>query len=179
MLSMTLQGCVSFDESGLMDMKYVDNLETLSTVYNDLRSVSLHPETVFVEVAQGFEYSRNGLYEYQEFSLDEKGPEGLISSVNDLCTGEIGYIGTTIFPNGRNKQSVDGNYHVVVNSNLTLDGQSQCLGHELLGHIFLFFKTADYDMSTHNFVGNKDYNFPLVVRIISIVNEIYENQKHN
>lgn len=105
----------------------------------------------------------------------DSGHFGYISKCNDLGTGEGGWYGSTIYPKESPiKRSLSGNFEIVINSTLSLDGASQAIGHEMLGHAYIYLSTGDYSLSTHKSTQNTLSN-----HIIKIVNEIIYNQNKN
>ena len=109
-------------------------------------------------------------------SIDSEDPVDLITFHSQLGTGETGWYGTTIIPEGENKKSIDGISHVIMNPAFSLYGKSQGLGHELLGHIYIYFKTGDSSQMGHHSKKTGKENIQVNTLIIQIVNEIIKNQ---
>lgn len=94
----------------------------------------------------------------------------------DLGTGEVGWYGSSIYPSESNiKRSLSGDFEIVINYELSHNGASHSLGHELLGHAYVYYLTGNYLMSTHNYGGGGNF---VDERIIQVVNEIIRNQSH-
>ena len=182
MLPNELKTNISFDEAGVLSVKDDAVAKNNSLVYKNLYEVATDTKIVDVSINDVFSYvnSDTGELTTTSFSenttIDSEDPVDLITFHSQLGTGETGWYGTTIIPEGENKKSIDGISHVIMNPAFSLYGKSQGLGHELLGHIYIYFKTGDSSQMGHHSKKTGKENIQVNTLIIQIVNEIIKNQ---
>lgn len=170
---------ISFDEKGKLSVSIQNISQKPSLTLEGLAYMANHDQTAIISYSDRIIYRNPETNEivtefFGEIRKDS-GHFGYISDCNDLGTGEEGWYGSTIYPKESPiKRSLSGNFEIVINSTLSLDGASQAIGHEMLGHAYIYLSTGDYSLSTH-----KSIKKTLSNHIIKIVNEIIYNQNKN
>ena len=100
----------------------------------------------------------------------------------NTSTGEVGFLGKTLFPDFKGKEnSIDSNINVIININLTQLGRSETFAHEAYGHALLYvISNGDRDRASHDFgSGNTDNNKELYEMINSAIQETTANYYEN
>ena len=95
-------------------------------------------------------------------------------------TGETGFLGKTLFPDKKGLQnSTDNNIKIIVNSELSEEGQAQTYSHEANGHAHTYIKTqGNREQASHHFgSGGVDLNRELFKKINKSINETIKNMK--
>ena len=171
------QEYISFDEDGKLSVSIQNVSHKPSETLIGLADMANHAQTIIINSDKQFSYLSPELNVIKTESFGEITTEGKcvdnISNCNDLGTGETGWYGSTIYPTDSPfKRSLSGNFEIVIHCDLSLDGASRAIGHELLGHVYIYLTEGDYLLSTH--ASEKE---TLSERIKNIVNEIISNQK--
>jgi len=148
---------VKLGADGKIDRKLMDSHSSSSGNYNSLKKLVDDKKVVTVAVTDHYDYKdKSG-----NVKSDNMGPitkqEFAPTPGN---TGEGGLAGKTLTPdNSLPKQSVDGDTHIVINSNLSEQGQAETFAHEGYGHALLFVEGKSYlHQMVHVDGGFKDMN---------------------
>lgn len=77
--------------------------------------------------------------------------------------------------------SLDGNIHVIINKNLSVQGRAESYSHEANGHALIYVNTRDRDQSKHKGIstvnGFRETNNLLINAIKSSKMETVKNMK--
>jgi RHS repeat-associated protein len=166
---------VKLGADGKIDQKLVDSHSSSSGNYNSLKALVDDKKVVTVSVTDHYDYKdKNG-----NVKSDNMGSIKQEFEPTPGNTGESGLAGKTLTPdNSLPKQSVDGDTHIVINSNLSEQGQAETFAHEGYGHALLFEEGKPYlhDM-IHVDGGFKDMNQALSKAIKDATIETDKNFK--
>ncbi len=182
MLPSNLQNKIQFDSNGRLTVENDAQAMESSLVYRNLSFVANHENSVTVDTRNEFSYieTQTGNHVDMNFSvsgIEYSQPVDKITHFSQLGIGEDVWYGTTIVSNGEIKSSLDGGNYVIMNPALSDLGKAQGLGHELLGHVFMYFLTGNPASFGHTSFKSKLFNDDVNTLIINVVNEIIDNQK--
>jgi len=175
---------VRLDANGQIDKDFINSHESESGNFSSLKTLVNSEMIVEVSLAEGFSYvDQNGSPGSEEmpyFTADEysdKDIEGATMSGNS--TGESGFLGKTLFPDGKGGQnSPDGTIKVVINSKLSTPARAEVYSHEANGHTYIYVSSGgDREKASHQAVGMKETNTDLKQRIITTKQETIKNMK--
>ena len=100
-------------------------------------------------------------------------------SINDLSTGESGFMGKTLFPDNEGVQnSPNKNIVVIINKNLSPEGAAETYSHEGNGHALLYIRNGgNHKGASHQPKNLIEGNFLLKDMIIDSKRETIDNMK--
>ena len=179
-----LQRYVVFDRRGYINQEIIKDVRTSSLNFNSLKAMVLSETTVEVKLDNKFTYSDEfGNIKESEmpyFGVDEEFVGNNSGKGVGTSTGETGFLGKTLFPDKAGLQnSPNSNIKIIVNSELSEEGQAQTYSHEANGHAYTYIKTqGDRKQASHQYGnGGVDLNRELFKRINESINETIRNMR--
>ncbi len=175
---------VRLDANGQIDKDFINSQESESGNFSSLKTLVNSEMIVEVSLAESFSYvDQNGSPGSEEMpystadEYSDKDIEGTTMSGNS--TGESGFLGKTLFPDGKGGQnSPDGTIKVVINSKLSTLARAEVYSHEANGHTYIYVNSGgDRGKASHQAVGMKETNTDLKQRIITSKQETIKNMK--
>lgn len=169
------RGFVKVGADGKIDRKLLDSHSSSSGNFNSLKKLVDNKNLVTVSVAN------HEVYKDKSGKIHDKemGPIGHEFAPSPGNTGESGLGGLTTVPDPSSPtQSIDGDIHIFVNSNLSDLGQAEVFAHEGYGHALLFDEGKPYG---HKGIFNGEHfvegNLPLGKAIKKATIEAEKNYK--
>ena len=179
-----LQRYVVFDRRGYINQEIIKDVRTSSLNFNSLKAMVLSETTVEVKLDNKFTYSDEfGNIKESEmpyFGVDEEFVGNNSGKGVGTSTGETGFLGKTLFPDKAGLQnSPNSNIKIIVNSELSEEGQAQTYSHEANDHAYTYIKTqGDRKQASHQYGnGGVDLNRELFKRINESINETIRNMR--
>lgn len=172
---------IRLTEDGRIDKELLNQCEHNEGNIAKLKEIVNRSEIVNFVISDRFEYkTETGVETWQmgEIWINDLGPEFRIYGLYDLSTNEYGHQGQSQYPNGTGwGASVNGEYNVIINKNLSFQGKAEITGHELYGHIYL--ELNGYESGHMWGSSNQETNLMLKEAICASMREIqsYFNQK--
>ena len=175
---------IVFDKDGFIVQESLISHHSDSWLYNSIIKMNSAQEITSINLSYGFYYKNDiGETNYLDFGeIEYEDPEFEDTEfiTTGVTTGETGNMGKTLFPgigiSGQN--STDANTYVYINKRLSTLGALETIGHELFGHVYIFYLTKDRIEASHKFApGLRDVNHKLVNNIKRARREIIFNQK--
>lgn len=176
---------LNFNENGVLLQSNLMSIQSNSSNFNSLRDIALDlNRTMIVKISTEFEYrNQSGEISTRKMGDVEIDPE-FIGNDNGkgigTSTGETGFLGKTLFPDFNGLQnSPDNMIHIIINSNLSLEGKAQTFSHEGYGHGYIYMMSnGNRKAASHDFrAGNIDANQVLFYRINNAINETIINMR--
>ena len=179
-----LRQYVVFNSQGYINQDIIKGVSADSHNFNYLKDMVLSETIVEVKLDNKFTY----IDEYgktQESKMSYLGVDKDFIGNNDgkgigTSTGETGFLGKTLFPDKNGLQnSTDDNIKIIVNSELSEEGQAQTYSHEANGHAHIYIKTqGNRKQASHQYEnGSVDLNRDLFKKINESINETIKNMK--
>ncbi|MDO4972457.1 MAG: hypothetical protein Q4E41_10240 [Bacteroidales bacterium] len=78
-----------------------------------------------------------------------------------------------------NVNSIDENIHVIKNRNPSQEGAAANVSHEVNGHVLMYLRTHDRQLSGHDYDGNIERNRKLYELIFNSLIETITNIRNN
>ncbi|GHN02365.1 hypothetical protein WSM22_38540 [Cytophagales bacterium WSM2-2] len=188
------QAYVKLDKNGMIDRELIAKQSSESGNFKSLQSLVKNDNVYEVSVGKSFKYrDEEGKKHRQKFgnvSVEQEGKPHFLEG-QAPSTGEFGYLGQTLHPEGSNdgdsRVSTNGNTQVHINGELSEQGQAEAVSHELYGHA-AFRMQGKYSghiiqkIFAEDFEGNQgklikaiDLNSTLAQEIIRAANETISN----
>jgi RHS repeat-associated protein len=168
---------VRFDNEGKIDRELLSNSSSESNNLNSLRTLVFAEEVVEVSIDNKFSYTNKVGEKLVENMAPVVQDDPNSSSAMSSRTGEVGFTGTTLYPGKNDRNSINSNIQIIVNSSLSNKGLSQVFSHEGYGHAL--FKILGYN-SSHKIENrngiNTETNIELKKQITSSIDETLKNQ---
>jgi hypothetical protein len=171
-----IRAFVVFNEEGYIEREQLNSVECNSGNFEALKTLVNDNRIIEVSTGEGFKYNdANGLEQPKEFGkliYDESFKDSYLGP----GTGEVGFYGVTMVPGSlpETYNSTDNNIKIVVNSDLSQEGQATIFSHEAYGHAYLYLKDIDF---IHRDKNGMESNEILYDRIIERKKETFLNME--
>ncbi len=179
-LPLDARNYVTLNEEGYIDLDRLEQYSGDCYNYNCLKElVSSEEYNIEIHLSNSFSYKdRNGQFVEKDessimyyFPADD--PYASTTGLYNLSTGETGFYGKTLFPDGEGLQnSPNGNIVIHLNERLSDKGIAETYSHEANGHALLYVRSnGDRQRASHDYQGSTDANTELKEMIKSSTRE--------
>ena len=184
---------VGLDKNGLIDAQLLGQYKGDDYNILCLKELVNNNMTIEVRLDDKFEYRLGSKYASDEEYKDLPNPNPMsyiapdpsdpkpdpLKNVNDLTTGEKGFMGKTLFPDdGGIQNSPNRNVIIYINKHLSDAGRAETYSHEANGHGLLYFRTGyNRKAASHNYNKQTDMNEVLKEMIFKSKEETIKNMR--
>ena len=174
---------VRLDASGFIDVERLNMYTGNSLNFENLKELCNSSQIVEVVLDDKFIYrGQDGKLDVANMTYIPFEPDFIDAtgeSINDLSTGESGFMGKTLFPDNEGVQnSPNKNIVVIINKNLSPEGAAETYSHEGNGHALLYIRNGgNHKGASHQPKNLIEGNFLLKDMIIDSKRETIDNMK--